>query len=297
MSETILQMSTSQRLEPFLILSKSVKGVANNKLIQDVLAATGVYVFAELLESPNLIEASSIPEVAPYYTLLKIFSYGTYRDYVAYLVLVDHANELPALNEAQITKLKHLSIVSLSEESRTISYDKLLKYLDIADVRQLEDLIIGAFYEDVLKGKMDQKRKQLEVEYTMGRDLRPGQRGDVITILQNWSQNTENILNNLDKKISSIQDTAAEEKRSREQYEREIERLKKEIKSNAAINMDDEKGKGRRPNNNGMYDDGETTTYNSSAIQYDSKEYIEESYRTARTRKSRGSKRYALGRP
>jgi COP9 signalosome complex subunit 7 len=58
--------------------------------------------------------------------------------------------------------------------------------LDIADVRQLEDLIIGAFYEDVLKGKMDQKRKQLEVEYTMGRDLRPGQRGDVITILQNW---------------------------------------------------------------------------------------------------------------
>jgi COP9 signalosome complex subunit 7 len=69
---------------------------------------------------------------------------------------------------------------------QTISYDKLLKYLDIADVRQLEDLIIGAFYEDVLKGKMDQKRKQLEVEYTMGRDLRPGQRSDVITILQNW---------------------------------------------------------------------------------------------------------------
>ncbi|KAM3586104.1 hypothetical protein VKS41_002633 [Umbelopsis sp. WA50703] len=284
-------MSTCQRLEPFLILSKSVKGVANIKLIQDVLAATGVYVFAELLKSPNLVEASSIPEVAPYYTLLKIFSYGTYRDYI------DNAKELPVLNEVQITKLKHLSIVSLSEESRTISYDKLLKYLDIADVRQLEDLIIGAFYEDVLKGKMDQKRKQLEVEYTMGRDLRPGQRSDVITILQNWSQNTESILINLDKKISSIQDTAAEEKRSREQYEREIERLKKEIKTSAAINMEEEKAKGRRPNNNGLYDDGETTSYNSSTIQYDSKEYIEESYRTARTRKSRGSKRYALGRP
>lgn len=92
-------------------------------------------------------------------------------------------------------------------------------------------------------------------------------------------------MNNLEKKIVSIQDTAAEEKRSREQYERDIERLKKEIKSNAAINMDEEKGKGRRPNNNGMYDDGEATSYNSSAIQYDSKEYIEESYRTARTRK------------
>lgn len=58
MSEAILQSSTHQRLEPFLILSKSVKGVANIKLIQDVLAAPGVYVFAELLESPNMMEVS-----------------------------------------------------------------------------------------------------------------------------------------------------------------------------------------------------------------------------------------------
>jgi peptidoglycan hydrolase CwlO-like protein len=106
-----------------------------------------------------------------------------------------------------------------------------------------------------------------------------------ITTTMIRSQNTESILINLDKKISSIQDTAAEEKRSREQYEREIERLKKEIKTSAAINMEEEKAKGRRPNNNGLYDDGETTSYNSSTIQYDSKEYIEESYRTARTRK------------
>ncbi|KAH8550596.1 hypothetical protein BGW37DRAFT_497580 [Umbelopsis sp. PMI_123] len=270
MSEAILHSSTHQRLEPFLILSKSVKGPANIKLIQDVLAAPGVYVFAELLECPNMMEASILPEVIPYYTLLKIFSYGTYRDYV------EHATELPSLNEQQTTKLKHLSIVSMSEESRTISYDKLMGYLDIADVRKLEDLIIGAFYEDVMKGKMDQKRKQLEVEYTMGRDLRPGQRSDVIRILHEWSQNTENILTSLDQKLQSIHETAAEEKRRREQYDREIERLKKEIKSSGAMDVEEDgaRGKGRRANS-GIYDD--------------------ESYRAARTRK-RGSKRFMLGR-
>ncbi|GAB5592228.1 hypothetical protein Unana1_07128 [Umbelopsis nana] len=281
MSEAILQSSTHQRLEPFLILAKSVKGVANVKLIQDVLAAPGVYVFAELLESPNMIEASTLPEVIPYYTLLNIFSYGTYRDFV------DHATDLPPLNEQQTTKLKHLSIVSLSEESRTISYDKLLSYLDIADVRNLEDLIIGAFYENIMKGKMDQKRKQLEVEYTMGRDLRPGQRGNVIKILQDWSQNTDNILTSLDQKLTAIHETAAEEKRRREQYDREIERLKKEIKSSAAMDVEEDtvRGKGRRTNS-GMYDDGETLgLYDQHSPAYHSKEYVEESYRAARTRK------------
>lgn len=58
MSEAILQSSTHQKLEPFLILSKSVKGPANVKLIQDVLAAPGIYVFAELLECPNMMEVN-----------------------------------------------------------------------------------------------------------------------------------------------------------------------------------------------------------------------------------------------
>lgn len=56
MNETNLSLSTSQKLQPFLLLSKSVKGVANSKLIMDALSAPGVYVFTELYESPNLVE-------------------------------------------------------------------------------------------------------------------------------------------------------------------------------------------------------------------------------------------------
>jgi COP9 signalosome complex subunit 7 len=58
MNETNLSLSTSQKLQPFLLLSKSVKGVANSKLIMDALNAPGVYVFTELYESPNLVQVS-----------------------------------------------------------------------------------------------------------------------------------------------------------------------------------------------------------------------------------------------
>ena len=42
--------------EPFLLMSKSAKGAAAAKLIQDATSAPGVFVFAELLDQPNIQE-------------------------------------------------------------------------------------------------------------------------------------------------------------------------------------------------------------------------------------------------
>ena len=46
----------SSKLEPFLLMAKSVKGAAAAKLIQDATSAPGVFVFSELLELPNVQE-------------------------------------------------------------------------------------------------------------------------------------------------------------------------------------------------------------------------------------------------
>ena len=43
-------------LEPFLLISKSAKGAAAAKLIHDATSAPGVFVYAELLELPNIQE-------------------------------------------------------------------------------------------------------------------------------------------------------------------------------------------------------------------------------------------------
>ena len=53
-------------------------------------------------------------------------------------------------------------------------------------IRELEDLIIDAIYLDILRGKLDQKEQQLEVEYTMGRDLEPGKIESVLAALNDW---------------------------------------------------------------------------------------------------------------
>jgi COP9 signalosome complex subunit 7 len=53
-------------------------------------------------------------------------------------------------------------------------------------IRDLEDLIIDAIYLDILRGKLDQKEQQFEIEYTMGRDLAPGTAESVLAALKTW---------------------------------------------------------------------------------------------------------------
>ncbi|XP_078063687.1 COP9 signalosome complex subunit 7a isoform X2 [Mustelus asterias] len=56
---------TSNPLEQFILLSRNAKGPALTTLISQVLEAPGVFVFGELLETPN------IQECIPYSMLLK----------------------------------------------------------------------------------------------------------------------------------------------------------------------------------------------------------------------------------
>jgi hypothetical protein len=67
-----------------------------------------------------------------------------------------------------------------------LQYSTLQRALDIERIRELEDLIIDAIYLDILRAKLDQKEQQLEVEYTMGRDLEPGHIENVLATLNEW---------------------------------------------------------------------------------------------------------------
>jgi COP9 signalosome complex subunit 7 len=118
--------------------------------------------------------------------------------------LSENQAQLPTLNQAQLAKLKQLSIVSLANQSRVFAftklnrtcltivlfqilpYSQLLAALDVPSIRVLEDLIIDAIYADIVRGKLDQKQQQFEVQYTMGRDLRPGQLEELLGALQDW---------------------------------------------------------------------------------------------------------------
>ncbi|SJL00603.1 related to COP9 signalosome complex subunit 7b [Armillaria ostoyae] len=211
------------KLEPFLLMAKSMKGAAAAKLIQDATSAPGVFVFAELLDLPNILELEKSEQHRKFLSLLQLFAYRTYQDYL------QHKDELPPLNQAQIIKLKHLSIVSMATEKRILPYSDLLKALDMPTVRELEDLIIDAIYLDILRGKLDQKEGQLEVEYTMGRDLEPGKLESVLSALQDWASATSSVLATLDSKIVQISSETTAAKKRQDEYELALQSNLKEV--------------------------------------------------------------------
>lgn len=242
-------MASSSKLEPFLLMAKSAKGAAAAKLINSVTAAPGVFVFAELLDLASIQEVRVLPLLPSVRGVLKseldlicqlscartlsmhhIFNCWNYsrlgrmkntnvrsglscpNELHMRSTMIGNQSSLPPLNAAQITKLKHLSIVTLASHSRVsgvpdlflrhslssacpsfassiyqiLKYDHLLSTLEVPSIRALEDLIIDAMYQDVVRGRLDQKFQQFEVEYTMGRDLKPGQLESLLGELKDW---------------------------------------------------------------------------------------------------------------
>ncbi|KAI9032239.1 hypothetical protein DFJ74DRAFT_653707 [Hyaloraphidium curvatum] len=225
MAEAVMASSTSARLEQYLLLIKSAKGAAAAQLIQDALGAPGVFVFAELLDHPNVKALENDPQHGAAVELLKLFAYGTYEDYK------QNAASLPALTPAQEKKLKHLTLVTMSGEQRTLDYERLMRTLDIPTIRDLEDLIIDAIYQDILRAKLDQQRKQVDVEFAMGRDLQPGGSAQLLRVLGAWSTTSEKLLEALENAIQQVSQTTQEHKASKEAYEKDLEKAKASLKS------------------------------------------------------------------
>ena len=78
-----IQQRALNALEPYIILAKSANASqAAAQVVAQATSAPHTFVFAELLQTPNihaLRDASS--EQASYHSLLQIFAWGTWSDY------------------------------------------------------------------------------------------------------------------------------------------------------------------------------------------------------------------------
>lgn len=77
------QQKALNALEPFILLSKSATSPrAAADLVKQATSSPNTFVFAELLQTPNIQAlAAAPPEYASYFTLLQIFAWGTWADY------------------------------------------------------------------------------------------------------------------------------------------------------------------------------------------------------------------------
>jgi len=161
------------------------------KLVEKVVESAGIYVFGELLDLPSIQQLAE-GEFKKHYDLLKLFAYGTYKDFKA------NEASFPALTEGMIRKMRHLTVATLASRDRSLHYPDLMASLDLANRRQLEDLIIEAIYADVVRGKLDQRNSRFEVEHSLPRDV-PGDLTAAVRLLEDWCASCESVLATIEK--------------------------------------------------------------------------------------------------
>lgn len=113
---------------------------------------------------------------------LQLFAFQTYKQYK------ENPQAFIELKPQQLKKLKMITIAEMASKDKFLKYTNLTNELDIKDLRELEDLMIDCIYNELLKGKLDQKNHILQVEFTYGRDARAEDFDSMIAKLEDWDK-------------------------------------------------------------------------------------------------------------
>ena len=223
------------------------KGAAVLHLIRECMEHPQIFVFGELLQLDKVQGLRETPH-EPWLRLLQVFAFGVYADYVR------DASSLPDLSQAMLAKLRALTLVSLAESSKRLAYETLLRELHLADRRQLEDLIIEAVYAKAVAGKMDQKQDWLEVEWTVGRDVRPEQLDAITAVLSAWCDNCDAVLSGIETQIAVANGLKADSVSKKQELEAQIAKTRASVRAAAASSeFDDDSAlstpPGQKPDN------------------------------------------------
>ncbi|VEL32028.1 unnamed protein product, partial [Protopolystoma xenopodis] len=189
-----------------------------------LLLSLGIFVFGEFLEESIVIQLADGPH-ANYLNLLDLFCFGSYVDYC------QKKDQFPDLSDAQIRKLKQLTIIDEAYTCRQIPYKILMDKLSISSLRELEDLIIDLMYLEAITGKLDQQRALLDVDSAIGRDVKQEEITHLHTSLTQWCERVDYVLNHLANEIKLAHVQRQEVDTHKEQLTNEAAALKIAIKS------------------------------------------------------------------
>jgi COP9 signalosome complex subunit 7 len=197
-------------LAPFLALAKSATSPrAASDLVKQATSAPNTYVFAELLQQPNIRKLASDEQYASYLTLLEIFAWGTWESYKA------SSTRLPALSDAQARKLRLLSLLTIAAEKTTattqhnLSYPSLCQRLDLESSRELEQLVTAAIYDNLITATLNPAAQTVVITSVAPlRDLAPGSVSQLLGELSAWSGRCDSVLADLQAEVAKIEANA-----------------------------------------------------------------------------------------
>ena len=213
-------------LQPFLALAQTAQGESAVEVIKQCVEAPNVYIFAELLQMPNIQALNSTPH-EEYVKLLKLFSFGTLSDYRA------DSTQFPDLTERMLSKLKLLTLVTLASESKRLKYSSVMELLEIDNMRALEDTVIEGIYAGVIKGKLDQEQRVIEIIFSIGRDINMDVMNaldPLIDKLDKWCDNCQNILASLEEQATTANNRKEKYNEQKKVLETDIDTIRSTLK-------------------------------------------------------------------
>lgn len=211
-------------LEPFLALAKSAAAPrAAADLITQATSATNTYVFAELLQQPNIQALAGNEQYGSHFTLLQTFAYGTWESYKS-------DSNLPQLSDAQTTKLRLLSLLTIASAKPTssstetnLSYGSLCRALDLASPIDLEHLITQAIYNNLITATLNPANQAVVITSVAPlRDLSPGSVHAMVAELEAWSGRCDSVLAELEAEIALVKAKAAKRRAREKKAEKQI---------------------------------------------------------------------------
>eukprot|EP00467_Chlorarachnion_reptans_P009401 CAMPEP_0114523074 /NCGR_PEP_ID=MMETSP0109-20121206/21092_1 /TAXON_ID=29199 /ORGANISM="Chlorarachnion reptans, Strain CCCM449" /LENGTH=246 /DNA_ID=CAMNT_0001704355 /DNA_START=197 /DNA_END=937 /DNA_ORIENTATION=- len=209
---------------------KELKDLSGSDLqtgILKALADPSRYSFGDILALENIEKLSGDSTGKKWCELLKIFAHGTLSEYMA------KRNILPELKTEHITKLKHLTILSLASQSKTLSYSPLVETLEAKTVEEVEDLITDCIRKRLIRGKHNPKAGVFIVEYSEGRDISDEDLDEMAQQMSSWLKTSQEALKVLKAKIQETKLYHANEKKRDQQLKEKSNQMKKMMEQKA----------------------------------------------------------------
>ena len=116
-------------------------------------------------------------------------------------------------------------------------YEFLLNYFDLTQVRELEDIIIEACYHGVIQGKLDQQERVVQVQFAIGRDVRPSDMPDLILSLSKWRAVCSSVLDGIDRAILEANQAALANRKEQHDFRIQFEQLRDATKAGREVGV------------------------------------------------------------
>ncbi|WFD44220.1 hypothetical protein MPSI1_002886 [Malassezia psittaci] len=144
-------------------------------ILHEAFESPSIFVFGELFGAPIIRALAEDPSFVTYYRTLCLFATGKWSDYEA-----EKSLYIP-LSGSLITKLRQLTILSLVQSNRVLSYARMISALGleredvnadgISTVRLLEDLIIDGISHQLFDGRLDGQTENFYADRVSARDV------------------------------------------------------------------------------------------------------------------------------